>query len=187
MNAGELCRELAINRRTLTRWMAAGCPHVRGKGRRGRLTFDHDGVIAWMRRVGYTGDDGRPSVEILTEKGVVGTIDPPAKKKRKGRKAEEDDGDDVVELTRRVNLEIKRLEARKRKRVERAADGELAPVADFRRYWASRCAALHSALRALPDRVARAGGERYEQVFGEAEKAVEDALMPFGSEGEIPW
>jgi len=85
----------------------------------------------------------------------------------------------IAEMAREVDLEIKRLEVRKRERVEASACGELAPIEDFQAYWASRCSALHAALRALPDRVAKRAGSAYEAVHGDAVAAVENALEPF--------
>ena len=105
---------------------------------------------------------------------------------------------EIGKLTRLVNLEIKKLEAQKRKRLERAADGELAPVADFQRYWNSRVDMLHAQLRVIPERIARVAGgagkcggcglqrdESYDDVFDAARKEIDQALQVFG--GDLPW
>lgn len=50
LSATDLCAELEISRRSLSRWLKSGCPHQRGTGR--QLLFDPAAVKAWMERVG---------------------------------------------------------------------------------------------------------------------------------------
>jgi len=193
LSVKDIAKELEQGRRTIMRWVSAGCPHNKGHGLRGSLTFNRQEVVEWMRRVGATGAQGRPPMGAEIDRSESARTSTSTSTTRPASKV---DISEIQRLTRLVNLQIKKLEAQKR--LERAADGELAPVADFQRYWNSRVDMLHAQLRVIPERIARVAGgagkcggcglqrdESYDDVFDAARKEIDQALQVFA--GEIPW
>lgn len=171
--------DLEQSERTLRRWVQAGCPHHKGPGRTGALTFDRLEVEAWMRQLGRTGEMGRPPAEVTLLAGgpqsgqprpMAGDIAAVVAARQAPAKA---DGEDLRALGALVNVQIKQLEVRKRERQEREAEGELVPLADVQRWWTSQIQALTTALEALPGRIAtEAAGRPYEEVYSAAEREV---------------
>lgn len=58
-------KALYVSARTLRRWVAAGAPHQRiGAGPRAPIVFDLDALRGWCAENGYTGQPGRPTLEV---------------------------------------------------------------------------------------------------------------------------
>ncbi len=56
---------LFVSEKTLRRWVALGAPHKRvGAGPRAPLVFDLDALRAWCAANDYTGQRGRPPLEV---------------------------------------------------------------------------------------------------------------------------
>jgi len=174
----QLMNELAQSRRSITRWVTAGCPHTRLGGKRGKLLFDIAEVRAWMAREDMSGDVGTPPSGQRHPVSAPTPGLPPAP-------AGVTPATHVQSQTRTMHLVLKHLEVKKRQREEEAETGRLRPVEEFDRFWSIAVTTLHSSLRSIPDRVARKAGVHYDAVREEAEAAIKDALRPFGR--DIPW
>ncbi len=188
ITAAELCRELKIQRRSLTRYMEAGCPHRRaGNGPRAPLRFVLSKVKAWMRQTARTGEPGRPPTGAEVRRSPAkARAEAPADKATDD--LDDEDADDLAELTRRVNLQIKRLEVRKRERLEREANGELVEAAEVVRLWRSQIEVVQTSFRSLPGILAqRLVHCDYDTIYEALEEELHAVLVAFSetSLGEL--
>lgn len=190
----EVCRALEQNERTLRRWVGAGCPHHKGPGRTGALTFDQVEVVAWMRELGRTGQPGRPPAEV-TLLGPAGAHPPggsaaPAPGPRASAHPPPRDGDEekdkpptreeLLHLTAVANLRIKELEAQKRARQEREAEGELHDVAACRARSIARINAVKAVFQILPGKLAeRCAMKPYDEVYQVLSEELDAVLRGF--------
>jgi phage terminase Nu1 subunit (DNA packaging protein) len=70
---------LGQSERTLRRWVADGCPHHKGAGRTGALTFERSEVEGWMRETQRSGNVGaRTGVERALGDAAAAARAPPA-------------------------------------------------------------------------------------------------------------
>jgi len=128
LTMAEACRALGQGRRTLTYYVAQGCPVTKGKG--GRLLFDKAQVLDWMLASGKSGRRGTP-----TPGGL------PA-------------GDEHAQSVARVDLRIRELEIQKRGRLEAQARGDLLLGLDVEEAWAAEGLRVKAMVEALPARLA---------------------------------
>jgi len=172
MKAAELCATLGVSRRTLTTYLAAGCPHERrGAGPRAPLVFDLAKVKGWIRSTARSGDVGRPP------EGAEPLGRP------SGRADEELDAADLAEEIRRVNLAIKELEKKKRERIEAEALGELVPYEDVKRAWGAQVEVVKTRLRSLPSLLSqRMEGMSYDERHDLLEREFRRVLESFARE-----
>ncbi len=178
MNTRELCESFGINRRTATRWLKAGCPHRKtGTHKTAPTEFDRAEVIAWLDEVGKgDGADGlapsdlpQPPAPAAPAAGTSSPTTPSAT--------------DLGRMIRVANLQIKRLEAKKRQRLEAEATGELVPLADVRRAWASQIEVVHASFRAIPATLAtRLVGKAYDEIRDTIEVELRGVLTSFAVE-----
>jgi phage terminase Nu1 subunit (DNA packaging protein) len=187
LTRAQLAAELDIAEKTVTRWVAAGCPHARGA--RGALQFDLAAVVEWMRAQGRTGERGRPTGGSYAP---VGPGQPPSAERTAPQPGphpapgEKPSREELRRLRDEVELRIKELEATKRDRLEREAGGELVRSEDVRRFWASRVELVRQGFDALPSRLAqRCAGRQAEEVHDEARDELERLLHSFA--GGAPW
>lgn len=144
------------NVKTLRRWVGSGCPHQRtGTSDRAPLEFDPTAVRAWMEAVGRTGATGRPPDGMEPRDDLGARADAPALSSGADKDdAPPTDALELRDLTARVNLRIKQLEAEKRERVEAVARGELVSAAEAEAGWSRACAGVRSRILAVPGAVA---------------------------------
>ena len=89
----------------------------------------------------------------------------------------------LVDLTRKVNIKIKRLEVAKRERLEAQAAGELVPLEDVRRAWLAQIEIVQARFRALPAIVAtRLVGKEYDAIRDALEDELRATLRAFARE-----
>ena len=137
MKIRAMAAELGVDTKTIRRWVRSGCPHARaGPGRTAALVFDPPKVVAWMERVDRDGTGGSHHSPIVEDSSP----DLPAK----ATPAQE-----LNALAKRVAIEVKKLEVKKRKRIERMADGALLDAGLVNRGRIERIAAVKSGLQAL--------------------------------------
>lgn len=182
----EVCRALEQSERTLRRWVGAGCPHHKGPGRTGALTFDQAEVVAWMREIGRTGQPGRPPAEVtLLGPGARPASPAPASPARPqgGDAPKKDDApsrEELLHLTAAANLRIKQLEAQKRARQEREAEGELHEVAACRARSIARINAVKAVFQILPGKLAeRCAMKPYDVVYQVLSEELDAVLRGF--------
>jgi len=181
---------LGQNRRTLQRWIKAGCPHERrGKGARGKLWFDYEAVVAWMQAVGRTGQRGPPTVSsrLLTAAAASGSAAAPAGKPATA--ADKLTPAQIAAMTLRVNLQIKQLDRDKRARIEAVETGDLHDVAECQRATLRKVHAVKAVHQALPGKLSQriAGlfgqgldaGELYDRVYGLLERELDAVQEEF--------
>lgn len=131
-----------------------------------------------MRETARTGEVGRPP-EGAEPTAPTSTPSPPARPVDQLGDAPED----VAEFVRRLNAEIKRLEVRRRERIEREAEGELVPLADVRRFWAGQVEAVKARHRALPGLLApRLAGRPRAEVYEVLEAELHALLAALATE-----
>ncbi|MHA1574390.1 MAG: hypothetical protein ACTSX8_10395 [Alphaproteobacteria bacterium] len=180
-----------MSRRVITRYVEAGCPHERvGLGPRAKLHFDAVDVRAWMRITARTGTSSAPAgAEVYDAPNQARVLEAllAAGPRPPGTDSEVlsggSGGADLVELARKVNIEIKRLEVQKRTRLERKADGELVPLDDVRRAWRSQIEVVHARFRALPASLApRLVGKEYDAIRDALEGELRSVLLSFSRE-----
>lgn len=178
LSASELAKALGQSRRTVSRYVTAGCPHDReGEGKRAPLRFDLAAVKAWMKETARSGDVGRPAVL------VSGAAPERKAAERPTEDLDPDDEEDLVELTRRANLRIKELEVEKRERLEQEARGELVPLEDVRSAWAAQIEIVKARFRALPSLLAqRLQGRSYDEMHDAIEEELHGLLVAFSRE-----
>ncbi|MBX3467172.1 MAG: helix-turn-helix domain-containing protein [Planctomycetes bacterium] len=174
LTAEEMAAELGIAATTLKRWVReAGCPIESGSHGKA-FKFDKDKVLAWMEKTGATGLMGKPPAgsERVSEEEQT---------------AQTNDLSKIAKLTKVVHLEIKRLEAAKRKRVERIAEGELHDRVDCERATLAKIAAVRTGLLSLPGKLsARLAGREAPDVQRELEREVAHLLAQFAGQGGSP-
>ena len=188
LNANDLAAALGVSRKTITRYVRAGCPSTRiGTHRTAPHAFLLEEVKAWMRDTARTGEGGRPAEG--TEPRRSKRDARPAKPKAPRDKAVdelEEEGPDTVELVRRVNLRIKELEVTKRERLEREAAGETLPRAAVFRAWDGQIEIVRARFRSLPDRLAQeCQGKTYDDMHDIIKRELDATLVAFSRE-ELP-
>lgn len=174
MTREELASLLGVTGRTVTKWVAAGCPSKRiGSGSRAKLDLDPREVKAWMRATSRTGEAGRPAAGLEATTGSGKATDD----------LDTDHKGDLAELIRRTNLQIKRLEVRKRERLEAEAEGALVPLSDVRRAWAAQVEVVQARFRVLPSLLSqRLIGKSYEDAHAILEEELRGVLLSFARE-----
>lgn len=167
----QMADAIGVTRQAVGRYVSAGCPH-QGSGRRGDpYTFDRDEVIAWLER---TGRDG-----------IHGAADPCISQIVDHQQAATTDITKINKLTRVVSLEIKRLEAARRKRLERIAEGELHDRVDCERGRLQRIATVRAGLLALPGKLAaRLVGREPHEIEAEITREVHHLLAQFAGQDQ---
>lgn len=181
LSAAELQKALGVSRRTVGNYCAAGCPHERaGTGKRAPLCFNLEEVKAWMRATARSGEAGRPPA------GAEVRPTPAAPAEKTADELDTDAAEDLVELTRRVNLEIKRVDLQKRQRLEAEAMGELVPLEQVKRAWGAQVEVVKARFRALPSLLAkRLVGKDYDEAHDLLQRELDGVLRSFARE-ELP-
>lgn len=166
----ELADELGVSKKTIHRWVEeGGCPHDRATTQGRPLLFDKSAVVAWMTQTGHTGLMGRPPEGI------------------KGGEEDSTDVAKIAKLTRFVNLEIKRYEAARRKRVEDIAAGTLIDRAEVERGRIERIGFVRAGLLALPGKLApRLVGLSSTDIQRELDREVNYLLAQFAGQDDQP-
>ncbi|MCO5167864.1 MAG: helix-turn-helix domain-containing protein [Planctomycetes bacterium] len=198
LSIAEAAGVFGVSERTLYRWVREGCP-ADGGGRGRPLRFDRAEVLAWMSSVGATGLPGRPPDGAERDGaerdgGQTGT-DVDVGPEAGDHEPEEDDVDDdgtpvgqvdparLATLIKRVSLEIKRLERRRRERLERVAAGELLDRAEVERGRLERIAHVRAGLLALPAKLApQVAGRDHHEVHVIVEREVRALLRLYAGE-----
>ena len=183
LTATELLQAVGIGRTALSRYLAAGCPHDRlGPGERAPLRFELAAVRAWMHKTARTGDQGSnvgpAHISVAIEEG---TPPAPAPEREEGEEeAAQGTASELVDLVRRVNIEIKRLEVKRRRRLEAEAAGELVPLEDVRRAWLAQIEVVQARFRSLPSVLApRLVGKDYDAIRDAIEAELRTVLLSF--------
>lgn len=176
----EVCRALEQNERTLRRWVDADCPHHKGPGKTGKLTFDQAEVVAWMRELGRTGEPGRPPAEVTLLGAGARAPRAPADKEEEKKPGAPPSREELLTLTAQANLRIKQLEGEKRARLERAAGGELHEVEACLGKSLAKIAALKAVFQLLPGKLAQQLADKpYDVVYGILAQELDDVLKGF--------
>lgn len=151
LTLGAAAQVLGQSEKTIRRWVEAGCPHHKGAGRTGALTFDQAEVVAWLRSMGRSGARGRPvggggkRPPGMAAEPAADDDETPAKELTQ---------EQIYKLTAAANLRIKELEAEKRSRQEQEARGELLDAREVEEAWAAEGVRLRVSVEALPARLA---------------------------------
>ena len=180
LNLKALAAELDVSTKTIKRYVKLGCPHSRGgKGRTAPLLFDMAAVVAWMRKVGKTGERGRPAEGTTLAPDEAGSVASATVPLEDGAPL---DAASIALLTKQVNLQIKQLEAQKRARVERREEGELVPASWVEACWSGQVEEAKARLNTLPARVAqRVVGMDYDDVYEAIQAEVDEVLRELAS------
>jgi hypothetical protein len=174
LSIDKMAEELGLAAVTIRRWVGLGCPHEKAPGLRGALSFDKAEVVAWMERTGATGLMGKPpagSERVQEDDPAAGAATTDLAK--------------IAKLTKLVHLEIKKLDAAKRKRLEKIAEGELHDRGDCERGTLQKIAAVRAGLLALPGKLsARLAGRDATTVQEELTREVIHLLAQFSGQQE---
>ncbi len=161
LNIDEMAAELGVTRQAIGRYTKAGMPHGGAGKKHDPYTYDAEACLAWV-------DANRSGIQGST---VTADVAPATSS---------DDAGKIVKFTRIVNLEIKKLEAARRKRLERIAEGELHDRAECERGRLQRIATVRSGLLALPGKLsARLAGREPHEIDAEVTREVTHLLAQF--------
>lgn len=162
MSIEELSGALGISTKTLRRWAADGCPHQGGGDQ--PYQFDLAAVVAWSQQNGRTGERGRPALGVSPEDIRNGTAGLNLRLKR-------------------LDADLKRLDAQRKERIERTAMGQLVPVDEVERGRIQRIAIVKTGLLSLPGKLAaRLANREAPEIQAEIEREVIGLLAQFAGE-----
>ena len=149
-----------VNPRTVKHWITQGLPHNKMTGGRGLLSFCPDAVRRWRQETGHLGSSSAVAQGTTVPEGP--------------------DGEQTRADIRTLNLEIKRLDAAKRQRIEDTANALLFSRGETEAKWLERVQLVGAGLMALGARVAPlCAGKSAQDVAKVIETAARELLTEF--------